>query len=1180
TVTDADVSVVPIGSPVWNTQVFVLDARLRPVPFGVAGELYVAGSQLARGYFGRPDLSAERFVANPFGAGGRLYRTGDLVRWKAPQQGRFARSAPELEYVGRSDFQVKLRGQRIELGEIDAVLASHESVGFVVTMGRQLDSGATVLVSYVQPTPGTAIDSVALAKFVGDRLPGYMVPSAFMVIDHVPLTPAGKLDRNALPAPVFEVAEFRAASTPLEAALAEVMAEVLGLESVSVDDSFFALGGDSIVSIQLVSRARARGIRFSPRDVFEQRTVAGLAEVAVFDDGTAEVQTLAELPGGGVGTMPLMPVMAGFLAGGGDFRTFNQAVPVQVPASMDLELLTKTIAAVVDQHDMLRAILDRDAEGEWVFEARPAGSVDVAEWIRHYPVPADIDDAELNAVASRAADSALRELDPQTGDMVRFLWFDFEGADRHGVLYIVGHHFVVDGVTWRILVPDMAIAWSQLTAGQPVALAPVGTSMRRWTHALAEEAVTPGRSVELELWREILDAEDPLLGSRALDPKIDIEATTERVEVKIPADVTDAVLRDLPELYRASVNDGLLAALAMALVTWRRNRGVDLSSALVRMEGHGREETLIPGADLSRTVGWFTSAYPVRADLAGIDVADAFNGGVAAGEAIKAVKEQLLAIPDRGMGYGLLRHLGGESGAVLADLPHGQVSFNYLGRVGATEVPAALADIGWGLSGALRELTSEVESTIPAHAVVDINALVEDDGVLTAGFTFPRGVIDRNDVTELADLWSDALRGLAQHSAAPDAGGLTPSDLPLVAVGQDDIDGWEQRYPNLTDVWQLSPMQSGLLFHAMLTADAGDVDVYTTQAIVQLGGYVDPERLRSAAQALTDRYANLRTAFLADSSGVAVQLVLDRVELPWRELDLTLLPEGERAEHARAVLAADQSDGFDMTRPPLVRFTLIRTGHDAWQLGVTAHHVLLDGWSMPLLMRDLLVLYAVSGDLSVLPRVREYRNFLVWLAAQDRHRSLATWAQALEGLEGPTLLASAGRQFGAESGVGKVGVNLSDAETAQLAEVAAGLGVTVNTMVQAAWAVVLGRMTGQSDVVFGATVSGRPAEVAGVESMVGLFINTIPVRVRIDSGAAVSELLGRLQSEQADLLEHHYIGLTDIHQAAGLAALFNTLFVFESYPVDRAALSEAGSALDGMQVTAVEMLDGSHYPLT
>ncbi|WP_245672789.1 non-ribosomal peptide synthetase [Aldersonia kunmingensis] len=1178
---------VTIGTPVTGTSALVLDGRLHPVPVGVAGELYLSGSGLARGYHARADLTAGRFVANPYLADGELmYRTGDLVRW---------RRDGELEFVGRTDFQVKIRGFRVELGEIDAVLASHESVQFAVTLGRALESGATVLVSYVQPAPGSTIDSSVLAGFVGDRLPGHMVPSAFVVIEEVPLTPIGKLDRKALPEPVFESVEFRAASSPLEQGIAEVMAEVLGLASVSVDDSFFALGGDSIVSIQFVSRARARGIRFTPRDVFEQRTVAALAEVAVFDDGTAVVERLEELPGAGVGPMPLTPVMAGFLAGGGDYRTFNQAVPVQIPASMNAELLRATIAAVVDQHDMLRATLDRDETGEWVFEARPAGSVDVADWIRHYPVSATIEDAELSAVASKATDEALRELDPQTGDLIRFLWFDFSdegtadadvsaegtahaavGADRHGILYIVGHHFVIDGVSWRILVPDMAIAWSQLIAGQPVSLAPVGTSMRRWTHALAEEAVTAGRSAELELWRNLLDVEDPLLGSRALDPVIDIEATSDRVTVEVPAEVTDAVLRDLPELYRASVNDGLLAALAMALVTWRRNRGLDLSSALLRMEGHGREETLIPGADLSRTVGWFTSSYPVRADLAGIDVAEAFNGGVAAGEVVKAVKEQLLAIPDRGMGYGLLRQFNPE-GRALAELPHGQVSFNYLGRVGGAEVPTALADIGWGLTAALGALTSEVESTIPAQAVIDINAIVGDDGVLGAGFTFAPGVIDRADVQELADLWGQALAGLAAHSAAPNAGGLTPSDLPLVAVGQGDIDDWEQRYPNLTDVWQLSPLQSGLRFQTMLTEGAA-ADVYTMQATLHLGGYLDAERLRSAAQALTERYTNLRTAFATDAAGTEVQLVLGRVDVPWREVDLTGVAEGDRAERARRTLAADQADGFDMTRPPLVRFTLIRTGHDAWQLGVTVHHILLDGWSMPLLMRDLLVLYAVSGDLSVLPRVRDYRNFLVWLAAQDKQRSLDTWAHALDGVEGPTMLESVSRQH-TESGIDRVSIEFTEAETVRLTETAGGLGVTLNTMVQAAWAILLGRMTGQSDVAFGATVSGRPADLAGVESMVGLFINTIPVRVRIAADATVAGLLGQLQSEQADLLEHHYVGLTEIHHAAGVGELFNTLVVFESYPIDHSALSEAGSALDGLQVNSVEVLDGSHYPI-
>ncbi|MBD0323256.1 MAG: AMP-binding protein, partial [Aldersonia sp.] len=709
-------------------------------------------------------------------------------------------------------------------------------------------------------------------------------------------------------------------------------------------------------------------------------------------------------------------------------------------------------------------------------------------------------------------------------------------------------------------------------------MAPVGTSMRRWTHALAEEATRPARVDEVNLWRDLLAVDDPRLGVRDLDPDVDVADTLERVKIEIPVEVTDAVLRTLPERYRGGVNDGLIAALAMAVTKWRRDRGFDSTATLVRLEGHGREEELIPGADLSRTVGWFTSLYPVRAELAGIDLDDAFQGGAAAGAVIKAVKEQLVAIPDRGMGYGLLSQLHPETAAQLAELPTGQISFNYLGRVGSTEVPAELADIGWGLTAELGAVSSELTSTIPAHSVLDINAIVGAEGSLGAAFAYPRNVIDRADVQEVADLWGAALRALAVHSAAPDAGGLTPSDLPLVRVAQRDIDSWESQYLHVTDVWPLAPLQSGLLFHAMFTDAA--VDVYTMQATLHLGGYLDSERLRSAAQALMERYTNLRTAFTTDSAGNAVQIVLSKVDVPWREVDLSGVPADDRAAEARRVLLHDQEDGFDMSRPPLVRFTLVRTAHDAWQLGVTAHHILLDGWSMPLLMRDLLVLYAVSGDLSVLPRVREYRNFLVWLAERDRQRSLDAWERALGGLDGPTLLASTGRRAGDTTGIGKVIAQLSEADTARLADTAARLGVTVNTMVQAAWAILLGRMTGRTDVVFGATVSGRPGDLVGVESMVGLFINTVPVRVAVDPDASTAAVLQRLQAEQADLLEHHYIGLTDIQRAAGVGTLFDNLLVFESYPVDRAALGEAGSALDGLRVTDVDVNDGSHYPLT
>ncbi len=1172
---------VTIGKPIPGIGAFVLNSNLRPIPAGAVGELYLAGSALARGYLGKPGLTAERFVANPFGADGgapgtRLYRTGDLVR-------RTADGA--LEFLGRSDFQVKIRGFRIEPGEIDAALTEHSGVDFAVTLGRTLPSGAQALVSYVLPRAGAAVDTEELAGFAARRLPEHMVPAAIVVLDEVPLTPAGKVDRDALPHPVFGSREFHAPVGADETTIAEVFAGVLGVERVGRDESFFALGGDSILSIQLVARAKARGLAFSAQDVFQQRTVAGLAEIAT-PAGESERRLLAELPGGGVGEIPLTPIMAATLRRSASYRRFAQAMSLRLPAGIDRETLVATLAGVLDHHDALRTRLRGTAVDGWTFEALEPGAVDAGTLLHRVELAADIGDAELSRRASAEYDAALGRLDPAAASMAQFVWFAFGTAEpdvtadaapsRRDVLLIVAHHFAIDGVSWRILIPDLAVAWMQRAAGQPVALPAVGTSVRRWAHALAEESRNPARMAELPFWQEISRTSDPLIADRDLDPAVDTFATLDQVRVTVPAEVTEAVLTAIPAKYRGGVNDGLLSALALAVSRWRGDTAG--GAALVTLEGHGREETVVPGADLSRTVGWFTSAYPLRLDLLGADLDDAFDGGATLGDVVKAVKEQLLAVPDKGIGYGLLRHLNPETAGQLTDA--GRIGFNYLGRV-ATGDAGDLAEADWAPVDDLGALEAQLDPEMPAHHAIDINAIVTDgaDGPrLGASFAFPTGLLSRDRVRELAELWVAALTALARHARRPEAGGRTPSDLPLVRTTQADIEAWERDYPALSDVWPLSPLQSGLLFHALMTQTT--VDVYTTQARVDLAGTLDAARLRAAAQAVVDRYPNLRTAFVTDADGQAVQVVVDRIEAPWREVDLTDLPE--RDEELERLVAADRTTHFDMAAAPLLRFTLYRTGNDGasarWQLVITTHHILLDGWSMPLLMRDLLVLYATGGDASALPRVESYRTFLNWLSHRDRDASLGVWGRALAGVAEPTLLAPQPRTA-EDYDSGRLAVEIDADRTARITARAAELGITVNTLVQAAWGLVLGRLTGRSDVVFGATVSGRPADLPGVESMVGLFISTLPVRVAIDDRATAGELLRRLQAEQVELLDHHYVGLTDIQRIAGAGAVFDTLLVFESYPIDKAAIG-AASAIDGVTVTGVGVRDDSHYPLT
>ncbi|MGK8523604.1 condensation domain-containing protein [Nocardia asteroides] len=749
-----------IGTPVQGARVLVLDDRLRPVPFGVAGELYLAGPALARGYHARTSLTAARFVAGPFGAPGeRMYRTGDLVRWIRGEAG------PELEYLGRTDFQVKVRGQRIELGEIDAVLGRADGVDFAVTLGVPGPTGATALAAYLVRTPGSELDVAKVRAFAADILPGYMVPAAFVVLDEIPLNAVGKLDRKALPAPEFvaDRTEYRAPVTPTEQQLATIFGELLGVPRVGADDSFFALGGDSILAIQLVSRAKQQGITCTPLQVFEHRTVAALAAAA---DAAGTAATLDELPGGGVGELPLTPIVHYMLQRGGNYDRFAQTAVLELPVGIDRAQIVAVLSAAMDRHDMLRARLVTDGDSPHLLVG-PPGSVDVDALV-HRVECTTVDPIDLHEFAMTELDAAADRLDAAEGTVLQFIWLEPVGdagaRTRPGRLIVLAHHLVIDGVSWRILVPDLVAAWAQVSAGNTPVLAETGTSMRRWAHALADEARSQRRVAELAYWHDVLAAPDPVIGGRELDPAVDRTGTLRMVERDVPAEVTTALLTTLPGLFHGSVNDALLATLALALVRWR---GSD-PSALVRLEGHGRQEEVVPGADLSRTIGWFTSLYPVRLDLAGIDVDNALAGGPALGKAIRAVKHQLLAVPDKGIGFGLLRYLNAETARQLPERLPGRVGFNYLGRYSTGDIPAGLEGLGWLPTNELGDVHVAEDPGVPLQSAIDVNAVVIGNR-LRASFGFPSTLLDEDAVTELAELWIQTLHAAARFAETPAA---------------------------------------------------------------------------------------------------------------------------------------------------------------------------------------------------------------------------------------------------------------------------------------------------------------------------------------------------------------------------------------------------------------------------
>ena len=501
--------------------------------------------------------------------------------------------------------------------------------------------------AYLVPQNGESTqDWAALLKC---KLPDYMTPSAFVVLDKLPLTPNGKVDRRALPAPEPQLDAYRAPRTPHEQILCEIFAEVLKLERVGIDDNFFALGGDSILSILLVSRSRRLGLELSPRDVFHLQTPGALAAAVKVPEITD--RSMCD-PAMAIGEIISTPIMRWFREGGGPIDCFNQSILLQAPADLTASNLVAMLQAIIDTHDMLRLSLEHNnEEGGWKLRVAPRGAVKAESSLTRVDLAGLNEEARQERIRD-AVREAQGRLSPEAGWIVQAVWFVGAKPER---LALVIHHLAVDGVSWRILVSDLEAAWSAVVRGETPELEPVGTPFRAWAQHLAEAAQTPALLEELPVWEALLEGGGSLIPGAIVNPTRDTYASAGHLRIELPAHVTSALLTTVTSAFHAQINDVLLGALAVAVAGWRHARGNGADGpVIVDLEGHGREP-MAGGIDLSRTVGWFTSLFPVGLDTGPIDIAEALAGGPSVGRAIKRIKEQLRAIPGRGLGYGLLR---------------------------------------------------------------------------------------------------------------------------------------------------------------------------------------------------------------------------------------------------------------------------------------------------------------------------------------------------------------------------------------------------------------------------------------------------------------------------------------------------------------------------------------------
>jgi amino acid adenylation domain-containing protein/non-ribosomal peptide synthase protein (TIGR01720 family) len=957
--------------------------------------------------------------------------------------------------------------------------------------------------------------------------------------------------------------------TPTEKILATIWAEVLELQQVGIHDNFFSIGGDSIKSLQVVARASQRSVKISVRLMFGHQTVRELAAVAT--SITSVLQTDRDVHG----PAPLIPIQCWFFEQPGPLEHFNQSVLLEMPPGSSEERIRQAFSAICIHHDALRMRFRRSASpgtsattsvsSQWAQETVSEDNFH----LRRVSMAHLGEDEQARILAHESA--ALQQIpNPVTGPMLAVAWFD-AGPEQPGRLLIVIHHLVIDGVSWRIVLEDLLAVFGQLEAGAGVQLPAKTTSFLSWARRLTAWSVSPDLTGSLGRWQSGDPADVSIPLDRPLTEGANTYGTSAVHTVSLSPDISESHLVAAAAAYHCRVDELLIAALALAIVEWRArcgpaNLGTSHDIVTIDVEGHGRDD-LFDEVDVTRTVGWFTTIFPVLLRIGRVDLAAIARGEPVAGELLRAVKDQFRKIAAQGGEWGILRYLNESTAGGLEERPRAQVLFNYLGSF------AGLERSGWRLLAAGSD--SAISGARARSHLLELNALIER-GALQLHWRWCTLVHYRRSIEVLAERFRQFAVGLIQHCLSRGAGGFTTADFPLIALNDADVRTLQAQYPDLQTVWPLTPLQHGLAFHWLEGSHPG---AYLLQVCVELSGAVDSGALQTAFDELLSRHAILRIAVPRGMSHL--QVVRHGSRIPWQELDWTGLSETAFTVAVSEFLGTDRARGFSFETGPMIRATLLRRSAGLCTLVVSYHHILLDGWSVGLLFKDLLRLYqaAIEGRPLVLGAVRSYEHYLRWLQRRDRMAAVTFWRERLAGSAEPCRLTLPAPSAGEEA-TNSWRMSVPEGLTQQLETILIGYRVTLNTLLQGTWALLLSRYTGRSPVIFGVATAGRPAELPGVEELVGLFINTLPRQVSVPSETSLAQWLQALQIEQTQELEQGYLPLWEIQRLGGFTGtggLFDTLLVFENYPV--AELSGQSRGTGGLDITSIDTHERAHYLL-
>lgn len=1103
--------VQPLGHPQPNRRLAVLDANGRALPVGMPGELFVGGEGLASGYLGDPQQTAARFAAAADLP--RAYRTGDRVRWL---------ESGELAFLGRVDNQIKLRGYRIELGEVEAQikrLSSH--IQQVLVRVVQPANENPRLVAWL--VADTSMSAEKLRDDLALRVPDYMVPSDFISLDAIALNANGKPDVARLPLPNAPVSQdtYVAPRDHTESVFAEIWQDVLRVDRVGIFDNFFALGGDSILNLQIIARAHQRGLKLTPKQLFENRTVAEIAAVvsagSVLKADNADVARPVPLTAG-----QLARIEAGALHA--DWRCLSLRQPITLVA------LERAMQALQQQHRALHLGLSRQANGLWS-QTLPGTPKPVSASQHAFVV-------EDGAALASLAQSTLATLDHSAGEG----WHACLSNDAKAVL-LVAHGLRLDPASWALLLDDLGLAIAQAGCDRAIELPRHGGNLDEWAQFQQQYAGSDALEASWEYWLQY--------AGESLPPLAADDRPASACRVQLSADVSER-LGQLQRRSHAPWSSLIATAVAAELATQSGEDSAWLSLDRGRCE-RARLPMTSPLAHLdfnpATMVGALAHPVPLRLDV---------PRNTPAAQVLGRIDAQLAAAPQAGDDYGVLRYLADNSYLLdpLLSLPQPHVHIVMAGQWGGSDSPfdALLA-----------------ASPLPASAAVQI------------AVSLRHGQLQIDCQGQSAERWAQALEQQLGALAA-DAEQATPGAHAFAlcrAAGHDlSVLGSQFDWGRIDDLYPLSPMQEGMLLHTLLRPHSG---IYLMQQRYRWDGELDRNAIEHAWAQLLERHPMLRTGYWWQDGKAALQCVYHDTDPAFAWYDWRGLDEQTRQRQLDAVLDAECRQGFDMRRPPLTFLRIFHVAEQQYLIVRSFHHILTDAWCFGLLMADLFAHYQarVLGQPAARPLMPPFRDYIHWLQRQDTAVTQAFWTKELAGFAAPTPLVvdrpAAGEH--AVEAVRNLDATLSIAETSALTALCQQHQLTPNTWIQGAWALLLARYSGNDDVLFGVTVSGRPTDLPGVEDIVGLFINSLPLRVRVDDQQTVVPWLQALFAHNVELRAYEHAPLVDIQRWSEVEhgrALFDSLVVFENAPFDAGL---ADRQLD-FNVDIYEDRVHTNYPMT